>query len=114
LKCRLCINCCLGLPKPKPKPTNLSTTLPKMETAQSIVTGQRSGTLPVSERIKLWQMTAGSPSPSSLDSGNTDTNGQDRLADFNEDLTEGDSTEEEHDTDAGLTSSSAIASTAVI
>jgi len=51
---------------------------------------------PVSDRIKLWQSTlkaaAGSP-PSSIDSGNT--NGQERLADFDEDS----STEDEQDVD---------------
>jgi len=76
--------CCVGAPKPK---LNIAA-------AKAVSSPGSSSTLPVSDRIKLWQkstMKAAlvSPSPSSLDSENTSR--YERLADFDDDS----STEEE-------------------
>ena len=69
---------------------------------------QSTGTLPVNERLKLWEKNApktafGSPSTSSVDSGNT--NVQERLADFDGDSTGSDTAEDDQGVAGGPSSS---------
>jgi len=81
------------------------------------VDARSAATLPVNERLKLWEKNAsktafGSPSTSSVDSGNA--NVHERLKDFDGDSSGSDTAEDDQDVAGGPSSSAASVCTEVL